>query len=891
MKGDPHDPPRPDPIRSTNEAEKALRCVLENLVRNRCLVPLRHNSKLPLCQWKRFEALCRRHLEGKDVEKEYLALWRECVKDGKPVNYGLLVGLGDPKLVVIDFDDPSLAEAFFERLKEVNEPLYSELVTTMQVRTRRGFHLYLAVEGEAGSEKLSGVDVKASGYVVYPPSVVEGVKYEVVSGVDAPVVLDEPSWEAVIEVLREVARKKAATGKRRAPSDSFRHLSKEEKQRLVDALTREWSEGARHSLALAFAGALAKKGVHPRDVAEIVWRVALAKDDEELADRLTAVYSTYRCVCGDCAEEVSAFADEKGIRVWSDSRSNCEVVGTSWLRENAPEVARAIGALFGSRLLVPHEAVDGRATSYFVADLDRGETLFCSKKRGEERCVYIMDCALERVVFYRSEYAVVWVKKSNGEWQHIFFSGRWSDLADELDKLQCVRKKEKTREFLGAVHSEAFRRKITRYSSDWPPPPKGGFYVEGGEVKAVWLRLESPSEEGLRESLTFIEEMAEYYKPEVLGTVLQWATVAPFAYVRKTVLRAGSKPFPWLILVGPGGTGKSTLAGIVTEGMWGKILQSDISLFEGSGSARTEPRVAELVSETTLPRVVDEAREVFENRAVLDIVKASITGIVIKRRADTGKKFIAFGTLIFTANEVPPLADEEFRRRFVVAHFDEEMVEVVKKRRREFSEGVLTPVFVEGKLVPFAQKVAEVVMGDANLLALDWREMAVEVIKRVYASVGMEPPEWLVKEYTSYDPRESVVAGFVKVLKERLSKVNQKLLEEARWRVSAEEKVNELLHAKALIIAGIMQGVWPWAALVEGEGGRKVVFKNIGIVNDLRNTGFNVTHFRTLGQALEEEVEGCQYRRILEKVGRKTRRPWVIECDLDSLARLLFGSD
>jgi hypothetical protein len=149
-----------------------------------------------------------------------------------------------------------------------------------------------------------------------------------------------------------------------------------------------------------------------------------------------------------------------------------------------------------------------------------------------------------------------------------------------------------------------------------------------------------------------------------------------------------------------------------------------------------------------------------------------------------------------------------------------------------------------------------------------------------------------------------VIAGFVKVLKERLSRVNPKLLEEAKHDLAldGDEDVDELLHAKAMIVAAIKQRLWSWATLVERGAEKKVIFKNEGLVNDLRAAGFNVTHFRTLGKALEEVVEGCQYKRIREKAKGKAKRegakkekekeekerPWAIVCDLDSLTRLLF---
>lgn len=88
-------------------------------------------------------------------------------------NIAVLCGSVSSNLVVLDFDSVG---AYF--LTRMDYPLLKETYT---VKSARGFHCYLFVnELPTKTLKAEGIDIKASGYVLCPPSIhPSGIRYEV----------------------------------------------------------------------------------------------------------------------------------------------------------------------------------------------------------------------------------------------------------------------------------------------------------------------------------------------------------------------------------------------------------------------------------------------------------------------------------------------------------------------------------------------------------------------------------------------------------------------------------------------------------------------------------------------------------------------------------------
>lgn len=107
------------------------------------------------------------------------------------------------QLVVLDFDDPQIAQTF--------EAQCPNLASTRTVLTRRGFHFYFHIPPHfhVQTRKLAGVDLLSDGcYVVAPPTVIDGHEYRVGRG-GLPKTLDQADIQRINAFLDAHAQKRA----------------------------------------------------------------------------------------------------------------------------------------------------------------------------------------------------------------------------------------------------------------------------------------------------------------------------------------------------------------------------------------------------------------------------------------------------------------------------------------------------------------------------------------------------------------------------------------------------------------------------------------------------------------------------------------------------------
>jgi hypothetical protein len=116
-----------------------------------CVIPVLAANKKSSISWKLYQTT--RPSESQ-VRKWFGA--------GKS-NIGLICGAVSGGLTVLDFDDAGLYRAW-----AADHPDLAATLPT--VRTDRGYHVYCR-SGLAKSKQLDGIDLKASGYVLAPPSI------------------------------------------------------------------------------------------------------------------------------------------------------------------------------------------------------------------------------------------------------------------------------------------------------------------------------------------------------------------------------------------------------------------------------------------------------------------------------------------------------------------------------------------------------------------------------------------------------------------------------------------------------------------------------------------------------------------------------------------------
>ena len=129
------------------------------VVSGMAVVPVNYKTKIPKYHWERFK----KELPGEDEIYEWFSR-------GNLHNYGVIVGWND--LVVLDFDD--IGKYYEWNLWTLDQPEESDADVAakqaFRVRSNRGVHIYLRMEGVHSNSHIDGLDIKANGMVLGPGS-------------------------------------------------------------------------------------------------------------------------------------------------------------------------------------------------------------------------------------------------------------------------------------------------------------------------------------------------------------------------------------------------------------------------------------------------------------------------------------------------------------------------------------------------------------------------------------------------------------------------------------------------------------------------------------------------------------------------------------------------
>lgn len=129
-----------------------------------CIIPLRFKDKTPAVPWKKYQR------EKLDVGELF-----EWFGTDTPRNVGIVCGKVSNNLVVLDCDTEERWAEIIRYCDDHGIDLYQ----TPQVKTARGFHIWIRLRNLPPSRRIAGVDIQSEGkYVVAPPSIhPTGVQY------------------------------------------------------------------------------------------------------------------------------------------------------------------------------------------------------------------------------------------------------------------------------------------------------------------------------------------------------------------------------------------------------------------------------------------------------------------------------------------------------------------------------------------------------------------------------------------------------------------------------------------------------------------------------------------------------------------------------------------
>jgi hypothetical protein len=443
------------------------------------------------------------------------------------------------------------------------------------------------------------------------------------------------------------------------------------------------------------------------------------------------------------------------------------------------------------------------------------------------------------------------------------FSGTAPEILRAMSADALIGSQRTAQDALNTIIAEAERRGLVEEVERLTP----GVYPEGDGLRVMWPRG-SPPEGDLAEALDAVEELARWYRPEVLATVLKWGIASPLSYA----VRKLGGVFPELVLYGPRDSGKSALAQMIAGYLWDRDplnpMRTPDDLGErasaGSGeSVATAFRVEELGAATTFPVMINEANPVFllgrgrvENANVMNFLKAATSSVGGRGRKREGAGYVlreVLAPFVFTLNPSPPV---DFRREewegktFIVVYFTRRD-RPDTGRIREFNALVVQRLPALAALGRFALEHAagrgvkwlKEVAAREHVGA--WEAIGRELLEEAYRAAGRDPPEWLglsaaaPLEEVRYEAEEELRELVVERLGEALLRAYMEVL-----RIPGNTPEEDWAGRIRLIVK---HKVVQWLRIIrsdegegEGEGGAESVEEAVlltGVLEALRGRG------------------------------------------------------
>ncbi len=663
----------------------------------------------------------------------------------------------------------------------------------------------------------------------------------------------------------------------------FKELNDNQLLKLKEILSPAWVEGQRQILALFMSGWLAKARIHPVSTAKLFRLLAGERGDNELEERLSTIYYSYKKLYGAIPElkELDKTIEEwkaQGIlrrnvsRAISEERVKGktgvqEILENTLGEERALEAVREIEEILGTASPFKDsviEILDYDKQLYAVANLRKHVVV--RARRDGNRLVYkekVTVGAPTRVTVYvnplggLTKYEVVWEARTRPR-PLVIGPVPIEDVVDRLKAEGLVLNHRLVRDVINAIIEAYLRKGRAEIREEIEAP--GFYWVDGRLVAVRWEPREVSSEE-LREALELLGELAgEWFSHAVdkFSTIVKWGIIAPFIYAMKQKGRW----VPWLILYGASRTGKTTLGEIVLH-IWGL----DNRYRKTGANIDTVPRLGHVLSQSTFPTLVNEPGAAIAREDVVETLKNAVETTIARGRYVRGSytEIPSLSPLIMTSNKVLP-RDDALLRRFMVIRFTYgERID--SERAREFDERVKPRL---KKLGALGHWVAKKILEHPELLDKEWLSLAEELLEEAYRTASLEEPEWV---RARYEVHENVYEEFRETIREYLIEQINSAYFKAVGKVVVEkpeedrfyyhDPVDTALEERVRIV--LEKGLLPWA-LLKGED----VVLTTGFARGLGRVVGDIGGLKSIAELL-----GWEYKRGV-KVGRKTVQGIVV---------------
>jgi hypothetical protein len=663
-------------------------------------------------------------------------------------------------------------------------------------RAARGLGALVLVNGElvrkvlgGGTVRLGPVELLVNNYQLVPPSMhPTGVRYEWVRPLDLSLPnhglrsLDEGDLKQLLEELRPGTKPEEAV-EVEAGAHGLRELQELDVLEIVNALLPAYKPGVRQYIWLFLSGWAAKAGVSPVSVARILKSLYdRTGDSDSIKTRASAIAYSYRKTGVSLEPYTKALEELLGVKPYGLEReiNEEEVKGKTGLQEvleqalgeeRAIDVIRQVEEIFG--VASPYrgdsvvELLDYDKQLYAVANLRKLVVVRATRRDG--RLVYkervFEGAPLEVEVYVNpvggvTKYRVRWATSLRPKPLELG-PAYLEDIVDRLRIEGLVYHSRLASDVLAAIMGGFIRKGRAIMKTELEAP---GFYEVEGKLVVVGYEVGEPIVGGLREALELLNELAEEWFKHAMdrfSTIVKWGVIAPFNYIYK----GRGRWFKWPYLYGASSTGKTTMAVIATVYMWG--LRESIHVRSGA-SIDTPARIGHVLSQSTLPVVVNEPGGALSNEAVVELLKHAIEHTVARGRYHQGGyvDIPALTPIVFTSNKYLP-RDDALLRRFKVLRFTPGD-RIPSEKAREFDTKVRPRL---PKLKAIGQFIASYVL--KNGLGEDPEAYAVKLLEEAYKAAGLTPPEWLYLEGAVEDVAEVYESIIERIRAHILKRVNE----------------------------------------------------------------------------------------------------------------------
>lgn len=684
----------------------------------------------------------------------------------------------------------------------------------------------------------------------------------------------------------------------------FKELKDADIVELKETLKNVWVPGHRQDLALYLSAWFAKAHISPISMAKLLKALAEEKGDEELNQRLSTIYYSYRKVLHEEAEPQLALLDSL-LETWmNEGVLNGHVSrGGSYedrwwgrkgvqmtLEEALHDEEQVLGILVKIEEILQRaspfrdsvfEILDYERQLYAVANLRKLKVVRARRENGlvkyKEEVFIGAPTNLE--VYYNplggvTKFKVTWETPTRPK-PLVIGPAYTEDILDRLKIEGLVKHNRLARDILNAV-IEGYLKKGRAVIKEEIESP--GFYLLDGKIVPVMIDVEKPTIDDLKKALIGLNELAEWYGHalERFALIVKWGVVAPFGFIFK---QKGTW-MPWLYLYGSSYTGKTTLGEIILA-IWGLD-----SRYKKSGSnIDSVPRLGHILSQSTFPVLVNEPGGAISRDDVVEVMKSAIESPIARGRYVKGSyvETPSLALLVFTSNKTLPRDDALLRRLIVLRFTYGERID--KTKAEEFDKNVKPKL---NPLKALGGYAAYFVVNNPEIVNLGWKKLSVIVLEKAYEEAGLTPPKWIyiepeIKDDVYEDITEAIRGYLVKRINDEFSRfVGKVTVVDESGNVNYMQRSDVDFEERVRIVMKNM--LIPWAVLLE-NGDEKKILLTTGFADEMRSVIGDIGGLKSLAELL-----GWEYRRS-NKVGKRVIQ--AIRVDLrdfiDFLSSTIFS--